>query len=328
MSDPLRPSPAATLIHSPPLLPRRATLPAGLALAPWSGPDLTGRTSWCQVGSRVPEGDTIFRAARTLHRALAGRLVTRFETVLAQLARIDRDTPMAGRTVEQVTAAGKHLLMTFSGDLVLRTHMRMNGSWHIYRPGERWRLPRSAMRITIETAEWVAVAFNVHVAEFIPASSLARHRPIALLGPDLLADDFDRDEALRRMLARGHEPIGDVLLDQRVMAGVGNVYKSEVLFMTRVNPATPVSAIAADRLREVIETARRLLLANVSEHSGPEMVTYQSGRRTTGRMRPEDRLWVYSRGGEPCRRCGTRIASSKTGDAARVTYWCPSCQPA
>jgi endonuclease-8 len=276
----------------------------------------------------VPEGDTIFKAARTLQRALAGQLVTRFETVLPQLARIDRDTPIAGRTVEQVTAAGKHLLMAFSGDLVLRTHMRMNGSWHIYRPGERWQRPRPAMRITIETAEWMAVAFNVHVAEFIPAASLARHRPLAELGPDLLADDFDPEEALRRMQARPDEPIGDVLLNQRVMAGLGNVYRSEVLFMTRVNPATPVSSIGEDTLREIIETARRVLLANVSEQSGPGMVTYRSGRRTTGRMRPEDRLWVYSRGGESCRRCGTPIAFSKTGDAARVTYWCPTCQPA
>jgi endonuclease-8 len=274
----------------------------------------------------VPEGDTIFKAARTLHRALAGQLVTRFETGLVHLVRVDQDAPVAGRTVERVEAMGKHLLMTFSGHLVLRTHLRMNGSWHIYRPGERWQLPRSAMRIVIETAAWVAVAFRVHVAEFIRTSDLARHEGLATLGPDLLTDSFDADEALRRMRARPEEPVADVLLNQRVLAGIGNVYKSEVLFLARVNPAVPIARINDERLREIIAVARHVLRDNVVERSGPGMVTYQSGRRTTGRMRLEDRLWVYSRGGKPCRRCGSAIASQKTSDDARATYWCPSCQ--
>jgi endonuclease VIII len=276
----------------------------------------------------MPEGDTIFKAARTLHRALAGQTVTRFETVLVHLARVDADTPVGGRTVERVAAAGKHLLMTFSGGLVLRTHMRMNGSWHIYRPGERWQMPRSEMRIAIETTDWVAVAFRVHVAEFIQASDLARHRPIATLGPDLLADTFDADEALRRMRAQPAETIADVLLDQRVFAGIGNVYKSEVLFLAGIHPDARIAAISDEALRGVIAIARRLLLENVVEQPGPSMVTYRGFRRTTGRMRPADRLWVYSRGGRPCRKCGTPIASHKTGDDARVTYWCPSCQQA
>jgi endonuclease-8 len=276
----------------------------------------------------MPEGDTIFKAARTLHRALAGQTVTRFETVLVHLARVDADTPVGGRTVERVAAAGKHLLMTFSDGLVLRTHMRMNGSWHIYRPGERWQMPRSEMRIAIETTDWVAVAFRVHVAEFIQASDLARHRPIATLGPDLLADTFDADEALRRMRAQPAETIADVLLDQRVFAGIGNVYKSEVLFLAGIHPDARIAAISDEALRGVIAIARRLLLENVVEQPGPSMVTYRGFRRTTGRMRPAERLWVYSRGGRPCRKCGTPIASHKTGDDARVTYWCPSCQQA
>src|SRR5688500_17225813 len=115
----------------------------------------------------MPEGDTIFRAARTLHRALAGQTVTRFQAELAQLVQIDRDEPIAGRTVERVDAAGKHCLMTFSGGLILRTHMRMNGSWHIYRPGEQWQMPARAMRVLVETPQWVAVAFNVYAAEFV-----------------------------------------------------------------------------------------------------------------------------------------------------------------
>jgi endonuclease VIII len=274
----------------------------------------------------MPEGDTIFKAARTLHRALAGQTVTRFETVLVHLARVDADTPVARRTVERVAAAGKHLLMTFSGGLVLRTHMRMNGSWHIYRLGERWQRPRGEMRIAIETTDWVAVAFRVHVAEFVQASDLARHRPIATLGPDLLADTFDADEALRRMRTRSAHPIADVLLDQRVFAGIGNVYKSEVLFLAGIHPDAQIALISDDTLRDVIAIARRLLLENVVETPGPGMVTYRGFRRTTGRIWPADRLWVYSRGGRPCRKCGTSIASHKTGDDARVTYWCPACQ--
>jgi endonuclease VIII len=274
----------------------------------------------------VPEGDTIFKAARTLDRALAGQLVTRFVTELVHLRRVDQDRPIAGRTVERVASAGKHLLMTFTGDLVLRTHMRMNGSWHIYRPGERWQLPRSDMRIVIETAQWVAVAFRVHVAEFVRATDLVRYRPIASLGPDLLADDFDAGEALRRLRAHGSEPIAEALLNQRVLAGIGNVYKSEVLFLGGVHPDTPVATMADASLGEIIAIAQRLLRDNVDERSGPSMVTYRSGRRTTGRMRMEDRLWVYGRGGKPCRRCATPIASRKAGDDARVTYWCPRCQ--
>jgi endonuclease-8 len=274
----------------------------------------------------MPEGDTIYRAARTLHTALAGQQVTRFETGLASLAQVDRDTPIAGRTVERVAAAGKHLLMAFSGGLVLRTHMRMNGSWHIYRPGERWQRAPRAMRIRIETAVWVAVAFNVYVAEFVPEDALAQHRPIATLGPDLLAD-FDAAEALRRVRRVGDRAVHDVLLDQRVLAGIGNVYKSELLFLARIHPDTAASSLDAGQWLEIMQLARRLLRANVAESSGPGIETYRGLRRTTGRLNPEDRLWVYSRGGQPCRRCGTPIASRKDGEAARPTYWCPVCQP-
>lgn len=274
----------------------------------------------------MPEGDTIYRAARTLHRALAGQTVTRFESALAGLAQIDRDEPIAGRTVERVAAAGKHLLMTLSGGLVLRTHMRMSGSWHVYRPGEAWQLPRGAMRILIATAPWTAVAFNVYVAEFVRADRLQRHRPLALLGPDLLGD-FDPIEALARIRAAGDTPMHALLLDQRVVSGIGNVYKSEILFLSRIHPDTPADSLDEPRLRGVLDLAQRLLRANVSEASGPGIVTYGGLRRTTGRMNPADRLWVYGRARQPCRTCGTPIAIRKDGDAARVTYWCPRCQP-
>jgi endonuclease-8 len=273
----------------------------------------------------MPEGDTIYRAARTLNTALAGREIQRFETGLAQLAQVDREDPIAGRTVVSVAAAGKHLLMAFSGGLVLRTHMRMNGSWHIYRPGERWQLPTHAMRIRLDTADWVAVAFNVYVAEFVREERMPRHRPVATLGPDLLGD-FDAQHALSLVRARAVRPAHDVLLDQRVMAGIGNVYKSELLFLSKLHPDTPADAISDDEWLALMALAKRLLRENVAESSGPGIVTYRGLRRTTGRLNPEDRLWVYSRGGQPCRKCGTPIASRKDGDDARVTYWCPRCQ--
>jgi endonuclease-8 len=275
----------------------------------------------------MPEGDTIFRAARTLHRALAGQTITRFEAALAPLAQVDRDRPIAGRSVERVESVGKHCLMHLSDRLVLRTHMRMNGSWHIYRPGEQWQMPAHAMRILIATREWVAVAFNVYSAEFIPSDQLERHRPLATLGPDLLGT-FDRTRALTLLRANDARPVHEVLLDQRVMAGIGNVYKSEIMFLSRLHPDTPARAITDRQWADVMDLARTLLNANVASGSGGQIVTYRGLRRTTGRMNPEDRLWVYSRGGRPCRRCGTRILSRKDGDDARVTYWCPRCQPA
>jgi endonuclease-8 len=273
----------------------------------------------------MPEGDTIYRAARTLNTALAGQAVTRFESGLAQLVVVDREHPIAGRRVEEVKSAGKHLLIQFSGGLVLRTHMRMNGSWHIYRPGERWQKSASAMRIRIDTTEWVAVAFNVYVAEFIPARRLAEHRPLAGLGPDLLGD-FDPAEALVRIRKHATRPVHEILLDQRIMAGIGNVYKSEILFLARLHPDTPADLVDDAEWMAVLALSQRLLRANVAESSGPGIETYRGLRRTTGRINPDDRLWVYSRGGQPCRRCGAAIASRKDGDAARVTYWCPRCQ--
>ncbi|MGH9311077.1 MAG: DNA-formamidopyrimidine glycosylase family protein [Vicinamibacterales bacterium] len=273
----------------------------------------------------MPEGDTIFRAARTLHRALAGKKVVAFESVFPALTRVHVDTPLTGQAVDSVSASGKHLLMRFSGGLVLRTHMRMNGSWHIYRPGERWQRSRRDMRIVVSTADFVAVGFNIPVAEFITARNLPRHEELRRLGPDLLSDRFDTIEALARMRARGHELVADVLLNQRVMAGIGNVYKSEVLFACRVSPFAPIGALDDQVLQCLIDTARRYLAANVKPGRAP-MTTYAGLRRTSGRDNPRERLWVYGRVGLPCRRCGTPISLKKHGPAARLTYWCSRCQ--
>src|SRR5690606_20335989 len=174
--------------------------------------------------SPMPEGDTIFRAARTLHRALAGRTITAFDTQLNALAIVDRRAPLAGRSVERVEARGKHLLIHFSGDLVLRTHLRMHGSWHIYRPGERWRAPARAARLVLQTSEWTAVAFNVTDAELIATRELARHARLAALGPDLLSERPDLAEARRRIRASDSPHIAAALLDQQAVAGIGNVY--------------------------------------------------------------------------------------------------------
>jgi endonuclease-8 len=271
----------------------------------------------------LPEGDTIFRAARTLHRALAGRTVTGFESVYPRLTRVDDDTPLAGRTIESVVSRGKHLLMTFSGDLILHTHMRMHGSWHIYKPGERWRAPRHEMRLAVSTDRYIAVGFNIPVAEFLTAATLARHEQIQSLGPDLADPGFDRDVVRQRARARGDEPIEDVLLDQRVLSGVGNVLKSEVLFVARVNPFTPVRALDDATLERIIDVALRLMRMNVAESA---TMTTISGRRTTGSMDPRAKLFVYGRSDRPCRTCGTPIAFARRGVDARVTYWCPQCQ--
>jgi endonuclease-8 len=271
----------------------------------------------------MPEGDTIHRAAETLQRAIGGQVVTRFESVLPKLNRVDADAPLRGRTVERVEARGKHLLIWFSGDLVLRTHMRMNGSWHIYRPGERWQRPHRDMRIVIETPAMHAVAFTVPVAEFVAANELPRLEVVRELGPDPLSDDFRADQAIERLQRRADMEIADALLDQTAISGIGNVFKSEVLFGARINPFARVSHLTRDQLAEIVGVATRFMRANVV--SGLSRTAGM--RRTTGRVDPSARLWVYGRAAQPCRRCGTPISRRKQGPYARSSYWCPRCQP-
>ncbi len=267
----------------------------------------------------MPEGDTIARAAAVLHEALAGQIVTRFTTALAHLARIDVDTPLAGQVVQRCAAQGKHLLITFSTGLVLRTHMRMHGSWHLYRPGERWQRPRRAMRVVIETATRVAVGFDVPDAEFLRDADLARARALIRLGPDLLAPDVDIAAIAARLIAEGPRPLGQALLDQRIAAGIGNVYRSELLFLASLHPSTTAGAVAAGTAAAIVVNAVRLLRANT--------VASIATRNTTGRTAPGEALWVYNRATRPCRRCGTPIQSAADGLESRRVYWCPLCQP-
>lgn len=275
----------------------------------------------------MPEGDTIFRAARTLNRAFTGQIVTRFETQLPHLQRVHEDSPVIGRVIEEVCSSGKWMTIRFSGDLILLTHMLMSGSWHIYRPGEKWQRPRYDMRIVISTEKYEAVAFKVPVAEFHTPASLARREGYSKLGPDLLAADFDEQQAALNVRAQGDMEIAEALLRQGVMAGLGNVYKSEVCFACRVNPFRHVASLNSAEMECLISTARKFMRANVTDTSGDQIVTYTGFRRTTRRADPTERLWVYGRDGTPCRRCGTPILSRKQGRDARVTFWCPACQP-
>ena len=276
----------------------------------------------------MPEGDTIFRTARSLGRALGGKPVTVFRSTYPLLTRFNDDTPLAGQTVERVEARGKWLLIHFSGGGTLATHMLMSGSWHIYRHGERWQQPRFNMRIVIENSDYIAVGFRVPVAEMHTAQSLARQTRIPCEQIDVLSADFNAAEAERRVQAHGGEEIADVLLHQEVLAGVGNVFKSEICFVTGINPFCKVSALRQDQLQASIAAAQRLVRANVLEDSGDTIVTYGGRkRRTTHESDPGASLWVYGRNGEPCRRCGEPIRRRIQGPDARVTFWCAKCQP-
>jgi endonuclease-8 len=279
----------------------------------------------------MPEGDTIYRAARALQRAIGGQVVTGFETGLAKLARVNDDDSLTGRTVEKVEAKGKWCLIHFSGDLILVTHMLMSGSWHLYRTGERWRMGRDRMRVVIRTAEWQAVAFHVPVAEFHTVRSLERYSMIPKLGADVLEEGYTPESGAERLAAYGRAhpdaEIAVVLLKQTVLAGLGNVYKSEVAFAAGVNPFRAMRTITPREMDVMADVAQRYMKANVLDGWGDGIVTYFGNRRTTGNSNRDERLFVYGRQGQECRRCGATVMMRKQGEQARSTYWCPECQP-
>ncbi|MGH9605638.1 MAG: Fpg/Nei family DNA glycosylase [Terracidiphilus sp.] len=276
----------------------------------------------------MPEGDTIYRTARSLGRALADKPITRFQSTYPKLTRWHDDQPLTGQTVDRVESRGKWLLMHFSGGATLVTHMLMNGSWHIYRTGQPWQQPRVNMRILLETRDYLAVGFRVPVAEMHTPQSLARDRRIPSSRIDVLSESFDAAEAVNRVLAHADEAVADVLLHQQVLAGVGNVFKSEVCFVTGVHPFCKIAALTPEQVRALIAASRKLVAANVLEDSGDAIVTYGGRkRRTTHASDPGASLWVYGRAGEPCRRCGEPIRRRIQGADARVTFWCPRCQP-
>jgi endonuclease-8 len=276
----------------------------------------------------MPEGDTIFRTARNLGRALEGKPVTAFRSTFPWLTRFNDDTPLAGQTIDKVEARGKWLLVHFSGGGILASHLLMNGRWHIYRRGERWQLAHIHMRIVIENEQYQAIGFRVPVARMHTEQSLDRDLRVAVPENDLLRKEFDAAAALERLRSRPDEAIADALLDQSVFAGVGNVFKSEICFVNGLHPFRAVGTLTRDEAAAAITSAQKLLRANVLEDSGDTIVTYRGQqRRTTHASDPSQSLWVYGRNGEPCRRCGEPIRRRIQGADARVTFWCPRCQP-
>lgn len=256
----------------------------------------------------MPEGDTIYRAAHRLDAALHGEQVTRFDLRVPRLASAD----LTGQVVHDVVPRGKHLLMRI-GEFTLHSHLRMDGAWLLYRPGEKWRHPAFKVRAIIGTAAHEAVGVDIAEVKLVPTRNegeLVDH-----LGPDPLSDDWDLDEAIRRLSADTRE-IHVALLDQRNVAGFGNVYANELLFVRGIRPTTPATQVDAAKL---IDTGLRMIRANRD----------RPHRTFTGEDRPGRRTWVYGRERQPCRRCGTAIEKTELGadpTAERIVFWCPRCQ--
>jgi endonuclease VIII len=258
----------------------------------------------------VPEGDTVWRAARSLDRALAGHVLTGTDFRVPQLATVD----LTGGRLRQTVSRGKHLLTHIDhggAHWTLHTHLKMEGSWHIYQHGQRWRRPAHEARVILETAERVCVGFALGIVELLPRAE--EDRAVGHLGPDLLGDDWDLEEAVKRLSQQPTRAVGEALLDQRNLAGIGNIYRNELCFLAGVRPTAPLRAVAD--LPRLVKRAKALLEAN------KERVE----QTTTGDLGKGRRSWVYRQ--RTCRRCGTRVVVAQD-DRARAMYWCPSCQPA
>jgi endonuclease-8 len=260
----------------------------------------------------VPEGDTVWRVCRRLNEVLAGRVLTRSEFRVPSLATTD----LTGVGVREVISRGKHQMFRFSNEFTLHTHFRMDGVWRIYRRGRSWSGgPAFQIRAVLATGDHDVVGYRLPIVELVPTAD--EETVVGHLGPDLLGSDWDLDEAVRRIAARPDRAIGEALLDQRNLAGIGTFYRAELLFLHGVHPRTPVSSVP--NLRRIVERGRQLLLANRS----------RSEQSTTGDLRRGRRAYVFERPGQPCRRCGTPIRTEEFGPVGqeRRSYWCPRCQP-
>ena len=272
----------------------------------------------------MPEGDTVWLTAQRLNRALSGEVLTGSDFRVPQLAEVD----LAGRTVTETLSRGKHIL-TRVEDVTVHSHLKMEGSWHIYRPGTAWRSAAFQARVVLTTSDRQVVGFRLGALDVVPRDQ--EHTLVGHLGPDLLGPDWSLEEALRRLGTRPDMPVGEALLDQRNLAGIGNMYKAEVCFLRGVHPRTPVGDV--DDLAQLVGRAQQLLELNKS----------RAEQSTTGDLRRGNERWVYGRKGKPCRRCGTPIrreilaalkdaerraaAHGAVEDQARESYWCPTCQP-
>jgi endonuclease-8 len=257
----------------------------------------------------MPEGDTVYLTAKNLDVALSGAVLTRCDIRVPEFATVD----LSGETVHDVASRGKHLLIRV-GEVSIHSHLKMEGSWHLYRHGSPWRRPAFQARAVLETADWVAVGFELGLLEIVPVQQEAEL--LAYLGPDLLARDWDPAEAVRRLAAEPDRPIAVALGDQRNLAGLGNEYVNELCFLRGVLPIRPVSEVPD--LPGLVDLAHRLITAN-----------RERVRTTTGNTRPGERAWVFGRDTKPCRRCGTLIRRGSLGRNAlemRNTFWCPRCQ--
>ena len=260
----------------------------------------------------MPEGDTVWRACRRLNEVLAGEVLARSEFRVPSLATTD----LTGVGVREVISRGKHQLFRFSNDFTLHTHFKMDGAWRIYPHGRRWSGgPTFEIRAMLATSDHDAVGYRLPIVELIPTAS--EDTVVGHLGPDLLGSDWDPDEAVRRLTAQLDRTIGEALLDQRNLAGLGTFYRAELLFLQGVHPHRPVGEVK--NLRRVVERGQQLLQAN----------RWRAEQSTTGDLRPGRRAYVYHRAGQPCRRCGTLIRFEELGPAGeeRHSYWCPNCQP-
>ena len=261
----------------------------------------------------MPEGDTVYRTARTLDQALRGGILTACDIRVPAFATVD----LTGQTVHEVVSRGKHLLHRV-GETSIHSHLKMEGAWHLYRPDTRWQRPAFQARIVLQTADWVAVGFELGVLELVPTRAEAE--VVGYLGPDLLGAGWsatDSAEAAGRLAARPEQPVILALADQRNVAGLGNVYVNELCFLRGLLPPRPMADVTD--VPGLVGLARRLLLANKDRDE----------RTTTGNLRRGARLWVYGRAGQPCRRCGTGIQRSTLGRSdveQRNTFWCPRCQ--
>jgi endonuclease VIII len=252
----------------------------------------------------VPEGDTIWRTAAALRERVEGGTL---KDVRPQ--GLDR---LRGRVLEAVEPRGKHLLMRFSGGWTLHSHMRMTGSWHLYRPGESWRRPDRHMKALLDFDQWLAVCFSAPVLELLRDERAS----VGHLGPDVLAEDFPLEAVVARARAVGPRPLGELLLDQRVCCGVGNVYKCESLWQTRLGPWRSSAELEDAELARLFDTARSLMRRNLTP-----------GATFDRRFPGSGRAAVHGRRGRPCPRCGALVHSRQQGEQARWTYWCPGCQP-
>ncbi|MCU1672162.1 MAG: Endonuclease-8 [Frankiales bacterium] len=259
----------------------------------------------------MPEGDTVWLAGERMREALAGRVLTVSDFRVPQLATTD----LTGRQVLDVVPRGKHLLTRVEGGLTLHTHFRMDGTWHLYAPGARWTGGADwQVRLVLANAERVAVGYRLPVVELLETAD--EDSVVGHLGPDVLGPDWDLDLAVRNVRADADREIGMALLDQRLLAGLGNLYRTEVLFLRGLTPWVRVADVPD--LPALVEAGRRLLVANRGHWQ----------QTTTGSLRRGEDHWVFERSGKPCRRCGTRIVSAEQGEAPyqRLSYWCPRCQ--